>query len=125
MSAINYPLLTINYLLQDKVIGRVRQVRMNIEEKIRKEKRDKMVEEIRKPLLTTPGGKRGRREDEDREGKERHDGDTPATRPMSPMIKMTQTPIQSFLVAQTLEERKRSFQAMSMKIQKRLEQQHL
>ena len=61
LSAINYPLLTIKYLQQNKVIGRVRQVRMNIEEKIRKEKRDKMVDEIRKPLLTTPGGKRGRR----------------------------------------------------------------
>ena len=38
---------------------------MQIEERLRKEKRDRMLEELRKPIILTPGSKRGRKEDEE------------------------------------------------------------
>ena len=40
------------------------EARMKIEEKIRKERRVKQQEDMRKPILTTPWAKRGRQEEE-------------------------------------------------------------
>ena len=41
-----------------KVSGQVRQARMEIEDRIRKEKRAKVIEAIRKPLICMPNAKR-------------------------------------------------------------------
>jgi hypothetical protein len=42
--------------------GKVREEKQRMEDKIRKEKRDARMAEMRKPLVSTPTSKRGRRE---------------------------------------------------------------
>ena len=79
---------------------------MTIEERMRKEKRDKILEDIRKPIILTPGSKRGRKAEEE------WDQTQPSAGTPSPSLaggsgrhkRTTQTPIQSFLVTQTPEE---------------------
>ena len=91
---------------EDDKIGKVKQARMTIEEKLRKEKRDKMVEEVRKPILMTPGSKRGRQEDAEwNSPKETERESTPGLLGRSGRRKMTQTPMNNFLVHQTPAER--------------------
>ena len=48
---------------EDKFSSRVIQARMTIEERIRKEQRDKTLELMRKRMILTPQKKRSRRED--------------------------------------------------------------
>jgi hypothetical protein len=89
--------------------GKVRKAKMQIEEKIRKEKRDKMLEELRKPIILTPGSKRGRRDEGEWE-QPGADAGTPESSQIGGTIqRMKQTPIQSFLVCQTLEGRRSSW----------------
>ena len=76
---------------------------MNIEEKIMKEKRDRILEDIRKPILLTPGSKRGRHEEGEWEQAVPDAGTPPACQAGGSRLKMKQTPIQSFFVSQTLE----------------------
>jgi hypothetical protein len=94
---------------EEEKVGRVKKAKMSIEEKLRKEKRAKIMEDIRKPIILTPGSKRGRNIQEEWEqlqpcgGAESTPGQaTPARRGQ----KMSQTPIRSFLVSETAEERK-------------------
>jgi hypothetical protein len=94
---------------QEDQIGKVRKEKMKIEERLRKEKRDRKIEEIRKPIIMTPGTKRRRQEDGEWEQPEGEDGPVAAQTPGGAKIKMKQTPIQTFLVSQTMEDRKSSW----------------
>ena len=51
--------------VEDAEMSKVKTAKMTIEERVRKEKREKMMEEIRKPIILTPGSKRGRQEEEE------------------------------------------------------------
>ena len=82
---------------------------MKIEEKLRKEKRDRKLEEIRKPIIMTPGTKRRRQEDGEWEQLEGEVGSVAAHTAGGVPLKMKQTPIQTFLVSQTVEDRKSSW----------------
>ena len=42
---------------EDEKLDKVRHARMTIEEKIRREKRAKIMDDIRKPIILTPGSK--------------------------------------------------------------------
>ena len=82
--------------------GKVRKAKMQIEEKIRKEKRDKMLEKVRKPIILTPGSKRGRRDEGEWEQPGADAGTPGSSQAGGTIQRMKQTPIQSFLVSQTL-----------------------
>ena len=93
---------------EEAKLGKMKRARMTIEERMRKKKREKIMEGIRKPIILAPGSKRGRNEEEEGE-----QGQPSAGTPSASLAggsgrqkRMTQTPIQSFLVAQTPEEHK-------------------
>ena len=94
--------------VEDDEMGKVKMAKMTIEERVRKEKRDKIMEEIRKPIILTPGSKRGRQEEEEWDQLQPGTGGTAASLlgGSKRRSRMTQTPVQSFLVTQTPEERK-------------------
>ena len=46
-------------LEEEAKLGKVKKAKMTIEERMRKEKRDKIMEDIRKPIILTPGSKIG------------------------------------------------------------------
>ena len=89
--------------------GKVKKEKMKIEERLRKEKRDRKLEEIRKPIILTPGSKRRRQEDGEWEQLEGEVGAVAAHTAGGLLQKMKQTPIQTFLVSQTMEDRKSSW----------------
>ena len=93
---------------EDAQMGNVKRAKMTIEDRVRKEKRDKMIEEIRKPIILTPGSKRGRKEEEEWDTPQPGTGGAAASLlgGSGRRSRMTQTPINSFLVTQTPEERK-------------------
>ena len=93
--------------------GKVRKAKMQIEEKIRKEKRDKMLEKVRKPIILTPGSKRGRRDEGEWEQPGADAGTPGSSQAEGTIQRMKQTPIQSFLVSQTLEARRSSWEIHS------------
>ena len=71
----------------------------------RKEKRDSKLEMARRPLLCTPNSKRRREDTKDWEAIS--GGGSPARRMLTPGRRMSlQTPINSFLVTKTIEERR-------------------
>ena len=89
--------------------GPVQEARARLEEQLRKEKREQRVEELRKPVLTTPTSKRERKEEgawQPVHGQEEVVVATPAT-PRS----MRQTAMGPYLVHQSIEMRKKSLQA--------------
>ena len=51
---------------------------MTIEEKVRKEKRAKILEDIRKPIILTPSSKRSRNEEEEWEQPQLQGGPSPS-----------------------------------------------
>ena len=51
--------------IEDDKLGKVKKAKMTIEDRVRKEKRDKMMEDTRKPIILTPGSKRGRHDEEE------------------------------------------------------------
>ena len=64
-----------------------------------------MLEELSKPIILTPGSKRGRREEGEGEQPSAEAGTPASCQAGGLQQKMKQTPIQSFLVSQTLEAR--------------------
>ena len=92
--------------------GTVMEAKKKLEDKIRKEKREKKIEEVRKPLLATPTRKRERSDESDwQHSKEPEDVRKTVTgTPMTPKM-LTQTAIGSFLVHQTVEERRKIFKS--------------
>ena len=93
---------------EDMYSGRVLQAKMTIEERLRKEKREKMLEGLRKRMILTPMKKRDRSDDGEWMESQEDDKDLPprttesrsqedATSP----TKMTQTPLTSYMVHQT------------------------
>jgi hypothetical protein len=92
--------------------GTVMEAKKKLEDKIRKEKREKKIEEVRKPLLATPTRKRERQDEGDwQHSKEPEDvRKTAAGTPMTPKM-LTQTAMGSFLVHQTVEERRKIFKS--------------
>ena len=106
---------------EEKFSGRVLQARMTLEENIKKEKRDRMMEEVRKRMVLTPRRKRERQDD----GEWMHYPIAePALQPQAAEIRSqeteiksqedvtinirkVQTPVTSFLVHQTPEDRRK------------------
>ena len=80
---------------EDDPIGKVIKAKMQIEERIRKEKRDRMLEELRKPIILTPGSKRGRREEGEWEQPSADAGTSTSCQAGALNPKMKQKPIQS------------------------------
>ena len=82
--------------------GEVKEAKRKLEEKIRKERRESQIELVRKPLLVTPNNKRSRAEDGV------WDTDTMGPGVSETPPRRTQTPMNSFLVPQTIEERRQA-----------------
>ena len=82
--------------------GEVKEAKRKLEEKIRKERRESQLELVRKPLLVTPNNKRSRAEDGV------WDTDTMGPGVSETPPRRTQTPMNSFLVPQTIEERRQA-----------------
>ena len=87
---------------------------MRLEDKIRKDRREMKIAEVGKPLLATPTRKRDRKEEgEWQPGTRLHEA-----RKIDPEVKMTpkrmtQTAMGSFMVPQTIEERRRALKPSS------------
>lgn len=93
---------------EDKARGLVKEAKRKIEEAQRKNKRQSNIEKARNPSISTPNQKRSRDEDGAWSGATSSRGleRTPAT-----PRRTQQTPIQGFLVSQSLAERKERFDA--------------
>ena len=96
---------------EDQYTGMVLKAKMTIEERLRKELREKKMEELRSRIIVTPKAKRERKTDGDWErvtlplivpedSASRSQGDSLTPR------RLTQTPLSSFMIPQTLEERR-------------------
>ena len=93
-------------------MGKVLQAKMTIEERMKKEMRDKKMEEVRRRIIQTPKNKRDRREDGtweeiDVQPAVKFDKE-PRSQEGSGTNRKMQTPLTSFLVSQTLEEKRAS-----------------
>ena len=82
--------------------GTVLDAKIKLEDIIRKERRDKKVEEVRRPLLSTPTGKRCRQEAGDWHQQEDKEEDRKV------VVPVVKTPLGPYLVYQSLEERRNS-----------------
>ena len=96
---------------EDQYTGKVLKAKKTIEERLRKESREKKMEELRSRIIVTPKVKRERQTDGDWErvtlpliapedSASRSQGDSLTPR------RLTQTPLSSFMIPQTLEERR-------------------
>ena len=103
-------------------MGKVLQAKMTIEEKMKKEMRDRKLEEVRRRVIQTPKTKRDRREDGIWDETNTQPGMTSDSNSRSQegsrSNRKLQTPLTSFLIPQTLAERRASIQKRSSQFQK-------
>ena len=107
---------------EDVYVGKVIQAKMTIEERMKKEMRDKKLEEVRRRVIQTPKTKRDRREDGVWDEATTEPGMTSDSNSRSQegsrSNRKLQTPLTSFLIPQTLAERRASIQKRSNQVQK-------
>ena len=121
-NSINKKLFTIGRDTQeeDLYVGKVLRAKMTIEEKMKKEMRDRKLEEVRRRIILTPKGKRNRCEDGNWEGEEEQravqSGMGDRSQEGSGTIRKLQTPLTSFLVSQTIEERRAAIGKRSARV---------
>ena len=90
--------------------GKVKEAKRILEEKMRRERRREKLEEARNPIIATPNNKRGRGEQDIAWATPPATAEMGSPRTPARACRRTQTPIQAFLISQTLEERKRKLQ---------------
>ena len=102
---------------EDVYVGKVIQAKMTIEERMKKEMRDKKLEEVRRRVIQTPKNKRDRREDGLWDEATTELGKTPdsshRSQEGSRSNRKLQTPLTSFLIHQTPAQRRAAIQKRS------------